>query len=360
MSEDRIDAARVLEALRTVKDPELGTDIVALGMVEDLAVGKGRLSLTVNLTTPGCPLRDQIEKEIRAVLSGLPGIETIDLRMGAKVRRSIETTGDLIPEVANTVAVGSGKGGVGKSTIAASLALAFARAGAAVGLLDADVYGPNLVQMLGVTARPEIRDKTILPVEAHGLRLMSMAFFLKEDQPVIWRGPMLHGAMKQFLGDVAWGKLDYMFIDMPPGTGDVQLTLSQVIPLTGAVLVTTPQDVALSDVRKAAAMFRTVNVPILGVVENMSYFNCPHCGERAEIFSHGGGRRAAEKFGTAFLGEVPLDILVRQGGDDGRPPVVYDPKSGPALAFKEIAEKLAAIISVATYRKHETEIAART
>ena len=288
----------------------------------------------------------------------MPGVGSVDLKIGAKVRKSIETGGTLIPEVANTVAVGSGKGGVGKSTVAASLALAFARAGASVGLLDADVYGPNLVQMMGTRLRPEVQDKTILPVTVHGLKLMSMAFFLKEDQPVVWRGPMLHGAMKQFLGDVDWGKLDYLFIDMPPGTGDVQLTLSQIIPLTGAVLVTTPQDVALSDVRKAAAMFRTVNVPILGVVENMSYFNCPHCGERAEIFSHGGGRRVAEAFGTTFLGEVPIDIRLRQGGDEGRPPVVHDPKSGSALVFKEIAEKLAAIISVNTYRQYEQQMTA--
>ena len=358
MTETPLDESRVLQALRTVKDPELHVDVVTLGMIEGLAIQGGAVSLTVNLTTPGCPLKAQIEKDVRAALQGVPGIESVALKMGAKVRKSIETTGDLIPEVANTVAVASGKGGVGKSTVAANLALAFARAGASVGLMDADIYGPNLVQMIGVKAKPEIQDKKIIPVTAHGLKLMSMAFFLKEDEPVVWRGPMLHGAMKQFLGDVAWGKLDYLFIDMPPGTGDVQLTLSQIIPLTGAALVTTPQDVALSDVRKAAAMFKKVNVPILGVVENMSYFNCPHCGERAEIFSHGGGKRAAEVFGCPFLGEIPLDIRVRQGGDEGRPPVVHDPKSGPALIFKEIAEKLAAIISVNTYKRFEQEIAA--
>ncbi|HKN47819.1 MAG TPA: Mrp/NBP35 family ATP-binding protein [Candidatus Polarisedimenticolia bacterium] len=357
MTETPLDESRVLQALRTVKDPELHVDVVTLGMIEGLAIQGGAVSLTVNLTTPGCPLKAQIEKDVRAALQGVPGIESVALKMGAKVRKSIETTGDLIPEVANTVAVASGKGGVGKSTVAANLALAFARAGASVGLMDADIYGPNLVQMIGVKAKPEIQDKKIIPVTAHGLKLMSMAFFLKEDEPVVWRGPMLHGAMKQFLGDVAWGKLDYLFIDMPPGTGDVQLTLSQIIPLTGTALVTTPQDVALSDVRKAAAMFKKVNVPILGVVENMSYFNCPHCGERAEIFSHGGGKRAAEVFGCPFLGEIPLDIRVRQGGDEGRPPVVHDPKSGPALIFKEIAEKLAAIISVNTYKRFEQEIA---
>ncbi|HEU4400998.1 MAG TPA: Mrp/NBP35 family ATP-binding protein [Candidatus Polarisedimenticolia bacterium] len=358
MSASPIDPQKVLEALRTVKDPELHVDVVTLGMIEGLVVDGGKVSFTVNLTTPGCPLKAQIEKDVRTALMALPGVESVDLRMGAKVRKSIEPQGDLIPEVANTVAVGSGKGGVGKSTVAVNLALSFARAGASVGLMDADVYGPNLVQMMGVKTKPEMEGKKILPVPASGLKLMSMAFFLKEDQPVVWRGPMLHGAMKQFLGDVAWGRLDYLFIDMPPGTGDVQLTLSQIIPLTGAVLVTTPQDVALSDVRKAAAMFRQVNVPILGVVENMSYFNCPHCGERAEIFSHGGGRRVAEGFGTTLLGEVPLDIRVRQGGDDGLPPVIHDPKSGPALIFKEIAEKLAAIISVNTYKRYEQELAA--
>ena len=258
------------------------------------------------------------------------------------------------------MAIGSGKGGVGKSTVSVNLALAFARAGAAVGLMDADIYGPNDPQMLGLKTKPEVQDRKLVPVTVHGIKLMSMAFFLKEDEPVVWRGPMLHGAMKQFLGDVLWGKLDYLFIDLPPGTGDVQLTLSQIIPLTGAVLVTTPQDVALLDVRKAAAMFKKVNVPILGVIENMSYFNCPHCGERVEVFSHGGGKRVAEQFGAQFLGEIPLDVRVRQGGDDGRPVVVHDPKSGPALAFKDMAEKLAAIISVNTFKKYEQEIVARS
>jgi len=348
--------ARILEALKTVKDPELHVDIVTLGMIEGLSVVKDRVSLTVNLTTPGCPLKAQIETEVRAALGKVPGLATIDLTMGAKVRRSVEAQGDLIPEVANTVAVGSGKGGVGKSTVAVNLALSFAKAGASVGLLDADIYGPNLVQMMGVKERPEIVGKKIMPVPVHGLRMMSMGFFLKDDEPAVWRGPMLHGVIKQFLGDVQWGPLDYLFIDMPPGTGDVQLTLSQVIPLTGAVLVTTPQDVALSDVRKAAAMFRKVNVPILGVVENMSYFKCPHCGERSEIFSHGGGARFAESAGTAWLGEIPLDIRLRQAGDEGRPAVVHDPDSGPSLAFQEIASKLAALISVNTYRNLEHEL----
>jgi len=358
MSAPCTEPAKVLDALRAVQDPELHVDIVTLGMIEDLLVEGGKVSLTVNLTTPGCPLKAQIEKEVRDTLSRLPGVASIQLRMGAKVRRSIEPEGGLIPEVANVVAIGSGKGGVGKSTVSVNLALAFARAGAAVGLMDADIYGPNDPQMLGLKTKPEVQDRKLVPVPIHGIKVMSMAFFLKEDEPVVWRGPMLHGAMKQFLGDVQWGKLDYLFIDLPPGTGDVQLTLSQIIPLTGAVLVTTPQDVALLDVRKAAAMFRKVNVPILGVVENMSCFSCPHCGERVEIFSHGGGRRVAEQFGTAFLGEIPLDVRVRQGGDDGRPVVVYDSKSGPALAFREMAEKLAAIISVNTFRKYEQEITA--
>ncbi|HUD72342.1 MAG TPA: Mrp/NBP35 family ATP-binding protein [Dongiaceae bacterium] len=357
MAQPAVDEKKVLEALKGVKDPELHVDIVTLGMIEGLTVAQGRVALTVNLTTHGCPLKAQIEKDVRAAIAAVPGVAGVDLIMSAKVRKSIETPADLIPEVANTVAVGSGKGGVGKSTVAVNLALSFARAGATVGLMDADIYGPNLVQMMGVTARPEIRDKRISPVEAHGLKLMSMAFFLQGDEPVIWRGPMLHGAIRQFLGDVEWGKLDYLFIDMPPGTGDVQLTLSQVIPLTGAVLVTTPQDVALSDVRKAAAMFRKVRVPILGVVENMSFFECPHCGERTEIFSHGGGERFAAAIDVPHLGSVPLDIRVRQGGDEGRPPVVHDPNSGPALAFRAIAEKLAATISVNTWRGHEHEMA---
>ncbi|HEU5321020.1 MAG TPA: Mrp/NBP35 family ATP-binding protein, partial [Methylomirabilota bacterium] len=305
----------------------------------------------------GCPLKAQVEKEVTEAITVLPGVTGVQVRMAARVRRSLDDTGDLIPEVANVVAVGSGKGGVGKSTVSVNLALAFARAGAAVGLLDADLYGPNDPQLLGFKGRPDVDDGKIVPASVEGLRLMSMAFFLKDDEPVIWRGPMLHGAIRQFLGDVRWGKLDYLFVDLPPGTGDVQLTLSQIIPLTGAVLVTTPQDVALSDVRKAAAMFRKVRVPILGVVENMSYFECPHCGERTEIFSHGGGERFAAAIEAAHLGSVPLDIRVRQGGDEGRPPVVHDPNSVPALAFRAIAEKLAATISVNTWRGHEHEMA---
>ena len=358
MTNDRLEAEQVMRALRGVKDPELHVDVVTLGMIEDVKIEGGAVSLTVNLTTPGCPLKTQIEKDVRAALSAVPGVQTVQLKMGAKVRRSIESPPDLIPEVANTVAIASGKGGVGKSTVSVNLALSFARAGAVVGLMDADVYGPNLVQMMGVKEKPQVREGKILPVPALGLSLMSMGFFVREDEPVIWRGPMLHGAMKQFLGDVAWGRLDYLFIDMPPGTGDVQLTLSQIIPLTGAVLVTTPQDVALSDVRKAAAMFRKVNVPLLGVIENMSYFDCPHCGERSEIFSHGGGERAATQYGCPFLGAIPIDLGVRQGGDEGRPPVVHDPNAGPALAFKAIAEKLAAIISVNTYQQFRQEITA--
>jgi ATP-binding protein involved in chromosome partitioning len=245
MTETPADEKRILEALKKVEDPELKVDIVTLGMIEGLAISGGKVSLTVNLTTPGCPLKAQIEKDVRAALGAVPGVESIDLTMGAKVRKSIEAPPDLIPEVANTVAIGSGKGGVGKSTVAVNLALSFARAGASVGLMDADIYGPNLVQMMGVSARPEIRERRIVPVQAHGLKLMSMGFFLKEDEPVIWRGPMLHGAIRQFLGDVEWGRLDYLFIDMPPGTGDVQLTLSQIIPLTGAV-----QEGARADTRR--------------------------------------------------------------------------------------------------------------
>ncbi len=352
------DEAQVMKALKEVKDPELNVDIVTLGMIENLKIDKGMVSLTVNLTTPGCPLKAEIEKDVRAAIEKVPGVNSLDLTMSAKVRRSIESQGGLIPEVANTIAIGSGKGGVGKSTVSVNIALAFARAGATVGLMDADMYGPNLVQMMGVKARPEVVEGKIVPVAADGLKLMSMAFFLKENEPVIWRGPMLHGAIKQFLGDVVWGKLDYLFIDMPPGTGDVQLTLSQIIPLTGAVLVTTPQEVALSDVRKAAAMFKKVNVPILGVVENMSYFDCPHCGERSEIFSHGGGKRTAAELGAPCLGEIPIDIRLRQGGDEGRPSVVHDPKSGTAVAFSEIASKLAAIISVNTFKNLQPELAA--
>jgi ATP-binding protein involved in chromosome partitioning len=255
---------------------------------------------------------------------------------------SPQGTTNLIPDVRHVIAVSSGKGGVGKSTVAANLACALALTGAKVGLLDADLYGPNIPMMMGSTRGPEQQEGKILPVETHGVKLISMAFLVPEDTPLVWRGPMVHQYLQAFLRDVLWGELDYLLIDLPPGTGDVQLSLSQMVPLAGAITVTTPQEVALHDVRKGMAMFQKVNVPLLGIIENMSFFICGHCGERTEIFSHGGGERAAEKLGVPFLGRIPIDPAIRDGGDTGHPIVVADPSSPQAAAFREIAQKLVA------------------
>ncbi|MEC4670218.1 MAG: Mrp/NBP35 family ATP-binding protein, partial [Nitrospirota bacterium] len=245
---------------------------------------------------------------------------------------------NLLPQVQHVVAVSSGKGGVGKSTVAVNLAVALAASGAKVGLLDADIYGPNVPMMLGVNKQPEQKEGKIIPAESHGVKVISMGFFVAEDTAVVWRGPMIHSAIQQFLRDVIWGELDHLLVDLPPGTGDAQLTLAQLVPLCGAVTVTTPQEVALHDVRKGMMMFQKVNVPLLGLIENMSYFVCGHCGERTEIFSHGGGERAAEKLGIPFLGHIPIDPAIRAGGDIGMPIVVADPASPQAKAFREIAD----------------------
>ena len=251
---------------------------------------------------------------------------------------------DLIPNVKHVIAISSGKGGVGKSTVAANLAVALALSGAKIGLMDADVYGPNIPMMMGVTKPPEQQDGKIKPAESHGVKLISMGFFVPEETAVVWRGPMIHTTIQQFLRDVIWGELDYLLIDLPPGTGDAQLTLTQLVPICGAVTVTTPQEVALHDVRKGMMMFQKVNVPLLGIIENMSYFVCGHCGERTEIFSHGGGERAAEKLGVSFLGRIPIDPAIRAGGDAGVPIVIADPTSPQAAAFRQIASTLAARI----------------
>jgi ATP-binding protein involved in chromosome partitioning len=253
-----------------------------------------------------------------------------------------QSTANLIPDVKHVIAVSSGKGGVGKSTVASNLACAMAMAGAKVGLLDADLYGPNIPMMMGSTKGPEQQDGKIVPVESYGVKLISMAFLVPEEAPLVWRGPMVHQYLQAFFRDVLWGELDYLLIDLPPGTGDVQLSLSQMVPLAGAITVTTPQEVALYDVRKGMAMFQKVNVPLLGIIENMSFFLCGHCGERTDIFSHGGGERAAEKLGVPFLGRIPIDPAIRDGGDSGHPIVTADPASPQAAAFREIARKIMA------------------
>ncbi|MGQ0812119.1 MAG: Mrp/NBP35 family ATP-binding protein [Nitrospiraceae bacterium] len=265
-----------------------------------------------------------------------------DEHPGASLQGGDQGKDNLIPGVTHVIAVSSGKGGVGKSTVAVNLAVALAQAGAKVGLLDADIYGPNIPMMMGLQKTPEQKDGKITPAESHGVKLISMGFFVPEETAVVWRGPMVHTAIQQLFRDVLWGELDYLLIDLPPGTGDAQLTLTQLVSLAGAITVTTPQEVALHDVRKGMMMFEKVNVPLLGIVENMSYFLCGHCGERTEIFSHGGGERAAEKLGIPFLGRIPIDPAIRSGGDSGHPIVVADPGSPQAKAFGEIAAKLAA------------------
>ena len=338
----------VLDALRRIEDPDLRKDIVTLGFIKDLRIAGGDVSFRIVLTTPACPVKEQMESLARQYVGELPGVSSVNVTMDAEVPKG-RGLGDkvVVPGVRNIIAVSSGKGGVGKSTVAVNLAVALAQKGANVGLMDADVYGPNVPLMLGVTAvRPEVVGNKLLPIAAHGVRLMSMATLKPGDEPMIFRGPILHGLVKQFLQDVLWGELDYLVVDMPPGTGDVQLSLSQLVPVQGAVLVTTPQEVAMADVRRALRMFETVSVPILGIVENMSYFVAPDTGRRYNIFGEGGGRKLCEQYSVPFLGSVPLGMEVREGGDAGVPVVISHPDSPQAAAFRGVAEEVARQVSI--------------
>ena len=343
----------VLAALKTVQDPELHKDIVTLGMVKDLAVADGRVSLTVELTTPACPLKDQIKADVERALAPL-GVTEVDIEFGAQVRGSKSGAGttDLLPSVKNIVLVASGKGGVGKSTVAANLAVALKMHGASVGLLDADIYGPSVPILMGVNEEPGKVEVDggykLAPPVAHGVPVMSIGFFLERDQAVIWRGPMLGKALQQLMSDVQWGELDYLVVDMPPGTGDVQITFSQQLKCSGAVLVATPQDVALADVVRAKSMFDKVHIPIVGMVENMSYFVCDGCGKQHEIFSRGGAQRAADSFGVPFLGEIPMVSAIREWGDKGVPILAQEPGSLTGKAFLEAAARLAGQLSIAS------------
>ncbi len=338
----------VLAALSKVMDPELGVDLVRAGMVKDVRIQGDDVRVRIELTTPACPLKGQIQADAERALKAVPGVGKVELDWGSQVRAAPAAFNQapLIPGVKNVVLVGAGKGGVGKSTVAVNLAVALSRHGAKVGLLDADFYGPSIPLMTGIRDRPVSHDgKTLETLEAHGLKVMSIGFLVEPDQALIWRGPMLNGALVQLMRDVNWGELDYLVVDLPPGTGDVALSLSQQVRAAGAVLVTTPQDVALADVIRAKQMFDKVQIPILGIVENMSQFLCPHCGKATEIFDRGGGRKAAEKMEIAFLGEIPLDLKVRQGGDRGVPVAVSHPESAEAKAFMEIAGSIAGRIS---------------
>ncbi|MDQ3706058.1 MAG: iron-sulfur cluster carrier protein ApbC [Chloroflexota bacterium] len=347
---------QVLQALSVVKDPDLGRDIVSLGFIEELNIDdRNNVSFNVVLTTPACPVKEQLKQQSESVVSAIPGVRDVNANMTSRVRQGIMTERQGIPGVRNIVAVGSGKGGVGKSTVAVNLALALASDGARVGLLDADVYGPNVPLMMGTSAKPQQVGEKIAPVEAYGIKIMSMGFFIDADSPVIWRGPMLTKLLTQFMYDVEWGELDYLVMDMPPGTGDVQLTTAQSVPLTGSVMVSTPQDVALLDASKALMMFKKLNVPVLGIVENMSTFVCPHCQNPTDLFGHGGAQAAAARYSVPFLGEIPLHLRIREGGDAGRPVVVDAPGTPQAEAFMQVARNLAAQVSVVAYRQQEAK-----
>jgi ATP-binding protein involved in chromosome partitioning len=341
----------VLKALATVQEPELGGNLVARNMIKDLVVDGSRVAFTIELTTPACPLKDEIQARVEAALKPI-GAQAIEVGWGATVRRSTPTTPQMLPGVKNIVAVASGKGGVGKTTVSVNLAVALAQAGASVGLLDADITGPNIPMMIGAEGQPVASaNGKITPIEAYGVKVISIQFFLPEGQPVVWRGPLVGGAIQQFLRDVEWGDLDYLVVDLPPGTSDAQLTLAQSVPLTGAVLVTTPQQVALADVAKALAMFKRVSVPILGLVENMSGFVCAHCGEVTDIFGRGGGERYAAENGIDFLGGIPLDVTVRQGADVGVPAVAQGQAGPAAKALEHIARAIAGKVSVQAARE---------
>ncbi len=348
---------QVMQALSRVQEPELHRDLVTLKMVKDISIKNDTVNFTIVLTTPACPLRTQIESEAQAAVMALAGVKQVNIKWDANVPTDARISGRINVPIKSTIAVASGKGGVGKSTVAVNVAVALAQAGAGVGLMDADIYGPNIPVMMGVAnQRPVAKDDKIIPLEAFGIKLMSMGFLVSAEQAMIWRGPMLHSAIRQFLSDVDWGPLDYLVIDLPPGTGDAQLTLAQSVPLTGAIIVATPQDVALADVIRGVSMFKKLEVPVLGVVENMSYFLCPHCGERTDIFDHGGAKQLAERMSVPFLGEIPLDIKIRLGGDTGLPVMITEPDSSLGAAFRRAAENIAAKVSVMNVQSAQGEL----
>ena len=339
-----------------MRDPDLGRDIVALGFVKDVRVADGAVAFSIELTTPACPVREQMQQQAHRAVAALPGVAGVQVKMTSRVRA---TPGDvkeqLIPTVKNVVPIASGKGGVGKSTVTANLALALAQAGARVGVMDADVYGPTIPTLFGVDDLPKPTAEGIVPAERYGVKIISMGFFLREDDAVIWRGPMLHKTVRHFLGSVVWGELDYLLVDLPPGTGDVQLTLCQSIPLTGAAIVSTPQDVALKVAQKAITMFTRLNTPVLGVIENMAHYVCPQCGAHDDVFGSGGARRAAERLEIPFLGEIPLATVIRTQSDAGRP-VVLDRASPFAAAYRAVAERLAAQVSIRAMQRELTPL----
>ncbi|MFY9553273.1 MAG: iron-sulfur cluster carrier protein ApbC [Blastocatellia bacterium] len=341
----------VIAALRTVKDPDLKRDLFSLNFVRDIRIEGGVVSLRLVFNTPVSPAKANLQQAAREAVLSVAGVEAVEMRVESEIPKSGSAEGkQLVPGVSNIIAVSSGKGGVGKSTVAVNVAIALAQFGARVGLLDTDVYGPNVPIMVGLNAEPAVHGQKLLPHEVYGIKVMSLGFLNRGDKPVVWRGPMLHTAVRQFLYDVEWGELDYLIVDMPPGTGDAQLSLAQLVPVQGAVLVTTPQEVALGDVRKAFNMFEQVHIPVLGIVENMSYFICTNCSARHEIFGSGGGEELARRFNNNLLGQVPLSKNVREAGDIGVPIVIGAPDSPQADAFKQIAENVATQLGLATLK----------
>ena len=345
----------VLKALGTVLDPDLRKDLVTLNMIKNVTVTDGNnVSFTVELTTPACPLKNKIKADAQQAVAAIEGVGEINIEMSAKVRADGISREIHLP-IRNIVAVASGKGGVGKSTISANLAVALAQSGAKVGLMDADIYGPNIPTMMGVKEPPRSDGDRIIPPESYGIKIISIGFFVQPDQPLIWRGPMLHNAIRQFVSDVEWGNLDYLIIDLPPGTGDIQLSLTQILPLSGGIIVTLPQKVSLEDALRGLKMFDKLNIPILGVVENMSYLEMPD-GTRMDVFGGGGGKALAAETNSLFLGEIPMDPQVRIGGDNGMPIVISDPNKPAAIALRSIAERLAAQLSINAHANAEAVV----
>jgi ATP-binding protein involved in chromosome partitioning len=342
----------VLDALKRVIDPDLRKDIVSLGFVKNLTIDGGRVAFTIELTTPACPVKDLLKEQAVAAVSALAGVQTVDVAMTASVRSvtAPEHGRPPLPGVKNVIAVGAGKGGVGKTTVAVNLALALAKAGSRVGILDGDIYGPNVPLMFGLKTQLTSNGQQIVPAEKYGIQVISIGFMTDDDAPVIWRGPMVHSAIQQFFRDVAWRDLDYLIIDMPPGTGDVALSLSQTVPVAGAVVVTTPQQVSLSDSRRAVRMYQKLNVPTLGIVENLSYYACPNCHHESDIFGYGGGERISTEIGIPFLGRLPVYQPISLGSDRGVPIVVAEPDAPATRAFFSVAERVAAQVSIAAHK----------
>ncbi|MFH1417230.1 MAG: Mrp/NBP35 family ATP-binding protein [Planctomycetota bacterium] len=351
----------VMEALSRVIDPELNKDLVSAGMIKQVDIDGDNARISVELTSPACPLKEHIGNEIERELSKVDGLGSVQIQWGAKVR-STEGVQQRIPGVKNTIAIGAGKGGVGKSTIAVLAAIGLQREGAKVGLLDADVYGPSIPKLMGIeNQQPGVGEKTIVPVEAHGVKVMSIGFMIEPGQAVIWRGPMIHSVVQQFLQQVEWGELDYLIIDLPPGTGDVPLTLSQTVPMTGAVIVCTPQEVALLDAVRAMRMYQQLNVGILGFVENMSYFIAPDTGKEYDLFGRGGAKRAAERVGAPFLGEIPINIGIRESGDAGTPAsILDDTDEATRNAIMTFVRNMAGRISIANAAPQQPSCSAGT